>query len=75
MGRKDDKKVSQVRGSLPVASHLYSAGNALGGAFTVSLNTDLFLAVITLRMLFFESFFRREAGFVTFPSDARSLIR
>jgi hypothetical protein len=57
---------------LPVSSDFYTSRNTLGWLFTTLLSdANAILSFETLRMLFLC----RKAGFVTFPSDARSLFR
>jgi hypothetical protein len=75
MGRKGGKKCLGF--NLPISGNLYSARNAFSRIVSVSLsNSDFLFASETLRVLFLDGRLScGKAGFVTFPSDARSLIR
>ena len=83
-----DGAISMSRIDLPLSCNLDAAGNALAGnTFTVR-NAEFLANLATLRVVFagavllvdssllaVEAVFFREAGFVTFPSDAQSLVR
>ena len=82
--------VTCLGADLPISGDLYASGNAVSGFSVAIVDANFLTDVMVVRALFAGAEFLTEsrllaittifllsgeAGFVTFPSDARSLIR